>query len=92
MALGVKLNLVSLEQQDDERFMVVMWVGQEEGEVVKAKEGKLLLKSIKEVLKRYKDALIKELSQELLPKREVDHKIKVIPRVEPPSKAIYRLN
>jgi hypothetical protein len=44
------------------------------------------------VQKRYKNVLTKELPQELLPKREVDHKIKVIPGAEPPSMASYQLN
>jgi hypothetical protein len=44
------------------------------------------------VLKRYKDVLTKELPHELPPKREVDHKIEVIPGAEPPSKALYWLN
>ena len=33
-----------------------------------------------------------DLSNELLPRREVDHKIKVKPGTEPPSKTPYRLN
>jgi hypothetical protein len=40
----------------------------------------------------YKDVLTNEFLQELSLMREVDHKIKVIPRFEPPSKAPYRLN
>ena len=34
----------------------------------------------------------KNLPNELLPRREVDHKIEVKPRTEPPSKALYRLS
>jgi hypothetical protein len=39
-----------------------MLAGQETGEMPKAKSGKFLSKSIKEVPKRYKDMLIKGLS------------------------------
>jgi hypothetical protein len=55
VAAGNKLNLISLEQLDNEQFVVVMGVAQEKREMAKAKEGKLLPKSIKEMLKRYKD-------------------------------------
>jgi hypothetical protein len=92
MAAGGKLNFVSLDQLDDDWFVVVIRARQEEGVEPKAKSRKVLPKSIKEVLKRYKDVLAKGLSQELPPKREVDHKIKIIPEADPPSKASYRLN
>ena len=49
----------------------------------KAKSSKVLPKSIKEVLKRYKDVLSKGLSQELPLKRKMDHKIKVIQEADP---------
>ena len=48
-----------------------------------------LLRHICEVLGKYKDVLTNELFQELPPKREVDHKIKVIPGSKSPSKAPY---
>jgi hypothetical protein len=39
IAAGNKLNLISLEQLDDERFVLVMRVGQETGEEPRAKVG-----------------------------------------------------
>ena len=92
MATGSKLNLVSLEQLDDEWWVVVMWAGQETKEEHKAKSGKLLPKSIEEVLKKNKNVLFKELSQALLLRRKMDHKIKVILGIELSSKALYLLN
>ena len=44
------------------------------------------------MLGKYKDVFTNELSQELPPRREVDHKIKVIPGSEPLFKVPYRLN
>jgi hypothetical protein len=44
------------------------------------------------VIQKFKDVLTKELPNELPPKREVDHKIEVVPGSEPPSKAPYRLD
>jgi len=59
-------------------------------------KGKLVLqlvpKGIQEVLGKYKDVLTNELPKELPPRREVDHKIEVLPGAEPPSKPPYRLN
>ena len=49
-------------------------------------------KHICEVLGRYKNVLTNELPQELLPMREVGHKIKVIPRSKAPFKTPYQLN
>ena len=45
-----------------------------------------LPKRIQEVLAKYKDVLTNELPQALPPKREVDHKMEMIPGSEPPSK------
>ena len=93
IAVGGKLNLVALDQMIEDRFMVVVRVGQEEDQAAgKAKGDKPLPKHIQEVLAKYKDVLTNELPQELPPRREVDHKIEVIPGSEPPSKAPYRLN
>jgi hypothetical protein len=71
---------------------VVIQARQEIGEEQKAKSGKLFPKSIEEVLKRNKNVLSKILLQALPPRRAMDHKIKVIPRFELPSKALYWLN
>jgi hypothetical protein len=45
-------------------------------------------KDICYVLGKYKDIIIIELLQELLPPIYIDHNIKVIPGSEPPSKAL----
>lgn len=52
----------------------------------------ILPKYIQDVLEEYQDVLIKELSQGLLPRREVDHKIEVQPEAKSPSKPPYWLN
>ena len=44
------------------------------------------------MLGKYKDVLTNDLLQESPPRTEVDHKIKVIPKSKPPSKAPYQLN
>ena len=96
MAGGGKLNLVSMEQMQDEQLVV--WVRMEQMEETQgeAKKDEPLPRHIREVLGKYKDVLTnelpQELPQELPPRREVDHKIEVIPGSEPPSKAPYRLN
>ena len=46
----------------------------------------------RDVLKRYQDVMLEDLPNKLPPMREVDHKIKVKPGTEPPSKAPYRLS
>ena len=65
---------------------------QMEGTRGEAKKDWPLPRHICEVLDKYKDVLTNELPQELPLKREVDHKIEVIPGLEPPSKAPYQLN
>lgn len=87
---GGKLNLVSLDQMLEQQFVVMAREEQvgHKGEVVQQP----LPKEIQEVLAKYKDVLTNELPKKLPPRREVDHKIEVIPGAEPPSKAPYRLN
>ena len=92
MAGGGKLNLASIEQMQDEQLVVVVRMEQMEGTRGEARNDGPLSRHIREVLGKYKDVLTNELPQELPPKREVDHKIEVIPRSEPPSKAPYQLN
>jgi hypothetical protein len=48
-----------------------------------------LPKCIKRVLNKFPDVMPKELFDELPPRRQVDHAIKVMPRVAPPTKAPY---
>jgi len=44
---------------------------------------------VSEIIKKYKDVLTKELSNELPPNCKIDHKIEIILGLEPPSKALY---
>jgi hypothetical protein len=76
----------------NEQMVVVVRMEQVQGTHGEVRRDGPLSKHIREVLAKYKDVLTNELSQELPPKREVDHKIEVIPGSEPPSKAPYRLN
>ena len=57
-----------------------------------AEKVELIQKCVEDMLKRYQDVMPEDLPNELSPKREMDHKIKVKPRTEPPSKTPYRLS
>lgn len=48
--------------------------------------------SIAKVLHKFDDVLIDELSDALPPEHDVDYKIDLKLEVEPPNKALYRLN
>ncbi|KAE8662748.1 hypothetical protein F3Y22_tig00113145pilonHSYRG00109 [Hibiscus syriacus] len=43
------------------------------------------------VLAEFKDVMPDELPKKLAPKREVDHKIELVPNAEPPARAPYRM-
>ena len=62
---------------------------QMEGTRREARKDGPLPRHICKVLGKYEDVLTNELSQELPPRREVDHKIEVISGLEPPSKVPY---
>jgi hypothetical protein len=49
-------------------------------------------KCIKQVLEEFPNVMPDELPEDLPPRRRVDHAIEVIPRVEPPAKAPYRMS
>jgi hypothetical protein len=49
-------------------------------------------KCIRQVLKEFPDVMPEELPEELPPRRRVDHAIEVMPGVEPPAKAPYRMS
>jgi hypothetical protein len=51
-----------------------------------------LHKCIKQVLEEFPDVMPEELPDELPPRRQVDHAIKVMPGVAPPTKAPYRMS
>ena len=48
-------------------------------------------KSIKKVLKEFKDVMPKELPKRLLPRRNIDHEIELLPGGKPPARAPYRM-
>ena len=87
MIRGGKLNLIFKDQMKNEKLVVVVQVKPIEGTKREAKKDGTLLKHIHKVLERYKDILTNDLPQELLPKKEVNHKIKVIPESKSPSKS-----
>jgi hypothetical protein len=49
-------------------------------------------KCVKRVLNEFFDVMPKELSNELPPRKQVDHAIEVMVRMAPPTKAPYRMN
>ncbi len=49
-------------------------------------------KCIRQVLEEFLDVMPEELPEDLLPKRQVDHAIEVMPGVAPPAKAPYRMS
>ena len=89
-AFGGRLNLISARELSETCYMLVMRAG-EAGDGV-AEKVELVSKCVEDVLKRYQDVMPEDLPNELPPRREVDHKIEVKPRTEPPSKAPYRLS
>jgi hypothetical protein len=49
-------------------------------------------KCIRRVLEEFPDVMLEELPEDLPPRRRVDHAIEVIPGIEPPAKAPYRMS
>ena len=88
---GLGINLVSQGQLDGVVFCLL-------AQNLAIKENKLpkLHKStpmcVTNVLEKFRDVITAELPKELPQKREVDHKIELLPGSIPPSKAPYRLN
>ena len=89
-AFGGRFNFISARELSEKCYMLVMRAG-EAGDGV-AEKVELVPKCVEDVLKRYQDVMPEDLPNELPPRREVDHKIEVKPRTEPPSKAPYRLS
>ncbi|KAE8706830.1 cytochrome P450 78A7-like [Hibiscus syriacus] len=48
-------------------------------------------REVGQVLAEFRDVMPTELPKHLPPKREVDHKIELVPNAEPPTKASYRM-
>ena len=89
-AFGGRLNFISARELSEKCYMLVMRAREARDGVTEKVE--LVLKCVKDVLKRYQDVMPEDLPNELPPRREVDHKIEVKPETEPPSKAPYRLS
>jgi len=49
-------------------------------------------KCIKRILEEFPDVMPEELSEDMPPRRRVDHAIEVVPEVAPPAKAPYRMS
>ncbi|KAE8719061.1 cytochrome P450 78A7-like [Hibiscus syriacus] len=47
---------------------------------------------VSHILAEFKDVMPAELPKKLPPKREVDHKIELVPNAEPPARAPYRMS
>jgi hypothetical protein len=72
-------------------MLCVMWVLDE----FEPKEATRLVtfpKCIEQVLEEFLDVMPEELSNDLPPRKRVDHAIEVMPRVAPPTKAPYRMS
>ena len=54
-------------------------------------ESKEIPPELGQVLTEFKDVMPAELPKILPPKREIDHKIDLVPNVEPPARAPYRM-
>ena len=89
-AFGGRLNFISVRELSEKFYMLVMRAREAGNGVVEKVE--LVPKCVEDILKRYQDVMSKDLPNELLLRREVDHKIKVKLGTEPPSKAPYRLS
>ena len=89
--LGSRINLVNLEELEDTRFLIMLRTDMGV-EVNKHTSNSRPPKCIREVIQGFGDVLTEELPDELPPRREVDHKIELVPGAAPPSKAPYRMN
>ena len=89
-ASGKRLNFILARELNKRCYMLVMRAREARDGVTKRVE--LVPKCVKDVLKMYKDVMLKDLPNQLPPRWEVDHKIEVKPGTEPPSKAPYRLS
>ncbi len=49
-------------------------------------------KCIKQVLEEFSNVMLEELPEDLPPRRRVDHAIKAMPRVAPPTKAPHQMS
>ncbi|KAL3692137.1 hypothetical protein R1sor_005788 [Riccia sorocarpa] len=92
------LNLVRAKDWDfndgDGVLCVMRWADMADGPngSVASVEASRSQGELRDILSEYSDILTDELPEELPPRREVDHKIELVPGSAPPSKAAYRMN
>ena len=89
-AFGGHLNFISARELSEKCYILVMRAGEARDGVTEKVE--LVPKYVEDVLKRYQDVMPEDLPNELPPRREVDQKIEVKPKIESPSKAPYCLS
>jgi hypothetical protein len=91
---GLGINLVEqIEDFEEAEFLLMLrTIDLPSNKVGEPKHGSRYSHPVSRVLEKYKDVITDELPKHLPPKRAVDHKIDLVPRAEPPSKAPYRLN
>ena len=82
-----------MQELEDSQFLLMMYdVDFLSNKKSKSKHGSHYSHFLSEFLYKYQDVITNELHRELPPKRVVDHKLELVPRAEPRSKAPYRLN
>ncbi|KAL2635310.1 hypothetical protein R1flu_006789 [Riccia fluitans] len=92
------LNLIRVKDVDfeDGVLCVMRWadMGSDgpKGDAIPSGKSSPSQDELREILGGYADVLTDKLLEELPPRREVDHKIELVPGATPPSKAAYRLN
>jgi len=91
----VSLNVISAtqmkkESKGGELFMIFVKLTSINN--LEILENQIQNKDLKKILKDFQDVFPKDLPSGLPPKRDIDHKIKIIPGSEPPSKPTYRLS
>ncbi|GMI83616.1 hypothetical protein HRI_002030900 [Hibiscus trionum] len=88
--VGIQSKMLSSIQfrngmrKEEESFLAVL----KEDEAIEAEE---VPEEVERVLVEFEDTMPSELPKALPPKREVDHRIELVPNAEPPSKAPYRM-
>ncbi|PKI46788.1 hypothetical protein CRG98_032825 [Punica granatum] len=76
----------------DVDIRIEQWSGKETIEVDEdAGSGDDVPAEVAQVLDSFKDVILMELPKKLLPKREVDHRIELVPDAKPPAMAPYRM-
>ena len=83
-------NFILARKLKEKCYMLVMRVGEARDGVTEKVE--LVPKCVEDMLKRYHDVMPEDLSNELSPRQEMDHKIEMHLGTEPPLKAPYHLS